>query len=175
MLLTKDLSKNNPCGIKKPKTHENPSRCFVRLFKVYNGKSLLDRPTYAFYFQPFKKPTDKCCVSQQDQFIGHLHSGGTVARMRKAAGISGYKTNHLLEHAHDYITLVSTNGENWSSQTWWGSKLQANRCWSVRKPLWHPCSEQEAKVWRYSTIDLELCWNTRFICQWSDAGDQPHP
>ena len=67
-----DISKNNPGGIKgrklKPKVvvhHENtedPSRFFVRLFKLYQSKCSSTQPKDAFYLKQLKKPTENCLV-----------------------------------------------------------------------------------------------------------------
>ena len=63
---TEDVSKNNPGGLKGRKnkrkivTHyqnnENPSRCFVNLYKIYQSKCPQDRPERAFYLQPLANP-----------------------------------------------------------------------------------------------------------------------
>ena len=99
-----DISKNNPGGIKgrklKPKVvvhHENtedPSRCFVRLFKLYQSKCSSTQPKDAFHLQPLKKPTENCWFSPRP--IGHCSLDNTVSYLRKSAGIEGYKTNHSL-------------------------------------------------------------------------------
>ena len=101
---TEDISKNNPGGLKgrknKPKVviqHENeeePNRCFVRLYKLYESKCPANRPQNAFYLQPLKKPTADCWYSSNP--IGHCTLSGTMARLCKSAGISGFKTNHSL-------------------------------------------------------------------------------
>ena len=101
LLYTEDVSKNNPGGLKgmsnEPKTvtHyenlDNPHRCFVHLFKLYDSKCPPDRPKDTFYLRPLKKPTGTCWYS-----IGHCTLAGTVARLCKAAGIKEYKTNHSL-------------------------------------------------------------------------------
>ena len=99
-----DISKNNPGGLKgrklKPKVvihHENtddPSRCFVRLFKLYRSKCPTTQPKDAFYLQPLKKPTENCWYSPRP--IGHCSLDNTVSRLCKSASIEGYKTNHSL-------------------------------------------------------------------------------
>ena len=66
----------------------------MRLFKLYNSKCPPDHPKTAFYLKPLKNPTDVCWYSQQP--IGHHTLAATVARVCKAAGIPGYKTNHSL-------------------------------------------------------------------------------
>lgn len=104
LIYTEDISKNNPGGLRgrnnKPitVTHfenlDNPNWCFVNLSKLYNSKCPSDRPKDAFYLKPLKHPTDTCWYSSQP--IGHCTLAGTVARLCKAAGIQGYKTNHSL-------------------------------------------------------------------------------
>ena len=99
-----DISKSRPGGLKgrkvKPKVvkhHANVSiteRCFVRLFKLYMQKCPANRPNDAFYLQPLQKPTPDCWYSTRP--LGHHSLGKTVARLCKAAGITGFKTNHSL-------------------------------------------------------------------------------
>ena len=104
LLYTEDISKNRPGGLKgrkcKPKmvTHyanlDNPSRCFVRIFKKYNSLCPPDRPHNAFYLSPLKQPTHDgwfSCVP-----VGRNKLASVVSTMCKLAGIGGYKTNHSL-------------------------------------------------------------------------------
>lgn len=101
---TEDISKNRPGGLKgrktKPKVvihhanEENPERCFVQLFKMYNSLCPHDRPKDAFYLQPLKNMKPNCWYSSKP--IGHNTLEGTVARLCKKAGISGLRTNHSL-------------------------------------------------------------------------------
>ena len=104
LVYTEDISKNRPGGLKgrkyKPKvvTHyaniENPSRCFVRIFKKYNSLCPPDRPHDAFYLSPMKNPTHDrwfSCVP-----VGRNKLANVVSTMCKLAGIGGYKTNHSL-------------------------------------------------------------------------------
>ncbi len=66
LLYTEDISKNHPGGLKgrrvKPKivTHhantENPTKCFVCLFKLYCTLFPLEGPADAFYLSPLKSP-----------------------------------------------------------------------------------------------------------------------
>ena len=96
--------KNNQGGLKgrklKPKVvlqHENtsnPSRCFVRLYKLYTSKCPSDRPDNALYLQPLRKPSGDVWYSARP--LGHSKLDGTVARMCKSAGITGFKTNNSL-------------------------------------------------------------------------------
>ena len=104
LLYTEDSSKNNQGGLKgrKLKTkevvhHENtstPSRCPVRLFRLYNSLCPKDRPENAFYLQPLKKPKQDCWFATKP--LGHNPLDNMVKEMCKAAGITGYKTNHSL-------------------------------------------------------------------------------
>lgn len=99
-----DVSKNNKGGLKsrkvKPKvvyyhaTVDNPTGCFVRLYKLY--KSLCpNQPDDAFYLTPLKKPTSGCWFSRTA--LGHNTLRDTVKRIYKGAGIQGFKTNHSLK------------------------------------------------------------------------------
>ena len=104
LLYTEDISKNRPGGLKgrkqKPKVvrqhanEENPQRCFVQLYKLYNSLCPNDRPADALYLQPLAKPTPTCWYSNRP--YGYNRLAGTVARLCKEAGIPGYKTNHSL-------------------------------------------------------------------------------
>lgn len=99
-----DTSKNRPGGLKgrkmKPKivqhhdNPDNPARCFVRLFKLYQSLLPKDRPKNAFYFQPLKTPRPDCWFSNKP--IGHNTLDGTVARLCQQAQIQGFRTNHSL-------------------------------------------------------------------------------
>ena len=101
---TEDISKNHPGGLKGRKhnpevvhhheTTNNISRCFVRLFKLYQSKCPPDRPASAFYLKPLKNPRGAYWYAVQP--IGHDKLNNTVARICKAAGIQGFKTNHSL-------------------------------------------------------------------------------
>lgn len=104
LMYTEDSSKNNQGGLKGRKmarkevihheNSENPSRCPVRLFKLYNSLCPKDRPADAFYLQPLKKPRPDCWFSVKP--LGHNPLNNIVRDMCNAAGISGYKTNHSL-------------------------------------------------------------------------------
>jgi hypothetical protein len=101
---TEDISKNHPGGLKgrkqKPKVvihhsnEENPNRCFVRLFKLYNSLCPAERPDNAFYLSPLTKPKERCWFSRTP--LGHNRLKNIVKRMCEKAGIPGYKTNHSL-------------------------------------------------------------------------------
>ena len=102
---TEDMSKNNPGGLKgrkhQPKVvvhhanDSNPTRCFVRIYKLYQSKCPPDRPNNAFYLKPaIMKSTSQFWYTHAP--IGHATLAKTVARMCMAAGIPGYKTNHSL-------------------------------------------------------------------------------
>ena len=75
-------------------TSNNPSRCFVRLFKLYQSKCPPNRPASAFYLKPLKNSAGEYWYAAQP--IGHYKLSNTVARICKAAGIYGFKTNHSL-------------------------------------------------------------------------------
>ena len=100
---TEDVSKNNAGGLKhrkvQPKSvvhyvNSDPSRCFVRLYKLYCSKCPQDGPENTFYLTPRSKPTDECWYSREP--VGHNPLGSTVKRLCEKAGIVGYKTNHSL-------------------------------------------------------------------------------
>lgn len=99
-----DVSKTNQGGLsnrkKKPKevyqyaNEENPSRCFVRLYKLYNSKCPPNRPANAFYLTPLVKPRSDCWYSRAP--LGHNMLANTVCDLMKRAGFEGYFTNHSL-------------------------------------------------------------------------------
>lgn len=101
---TEDTSKNHPGGLKGRKQRQkvvvhhsnvdNPTRCFVRLFKLYKQLCPVDRPSHAFYLAPLKKPTKDCWFSHTP--LGHNMLKNYVGNMCKKADIKGYKTNHSL-------------------------------------------------------------------------------
>ena len=100
LIYTEDISKNRPGGIKgrqqKPKivihhaNLEQPKCYFVRL-KLYNSLCPKDCSADSLYLQPLSQPRADFWYSKQP--YGHNHLAGTVARLCKKAGISGYKTN----------------------------------------------------------------------------------
>ena len=53
-----------------------------------------DAPTGSFYLQPARKPTSTCWYSHHLE--GHHAISATVARLCRAAGMTGFKTNHSL-------------------------------------------------------------------------------
>ena len=98
------MSKNRPGGLKGRKltpkivqhhdNPQNPSRCFVRLFKLYQKLLPKNRPDNVFYFQPLKQPRSDCWFTAKP--IGHNALQGTVARLCQKAQIPGFHTNHSL-------------------------------------------------------------------------------
>ncbi|XP_064387442.1 transcriptional regulator QRICH1-like [Halichondria panicea] len=105
LVYTEDISKNRPGGIKgrkvKPKVvlhHanlENPDRCFVRIFKLYNSLCPENRPNNAFYLKPLQKPKPGAHWFSAKP-LGRNTLEGTVARLCREAAIPGFKTNHSL-------------------------------------------------------------------------------
>ena len=101
---TEDISKNHPGGLKGRKHKQkvvihhtnvdNPGRCFVRLFKLYNQLCPADRPHDAFYLTPLKTPKQDCWFSRSP--VGHNTLKNFMKNLCKQAGIQGFKTNHSL-------------------------------------------------------------------------------
>ena len=75
-------------------TTDDPRKCIVRLYKLYNQKCPLDRPDDAFYLKPLTKPAGD--IWFQPRPVGHNILGGVVKRMCEAAGLQGHFTNHSL-------------------------------------------------------------------------------
>ena len=66
----------------------------MRLFRLYQSKCPPSRPKDAFCLRPLKKPTESCWYAPRA--IGYHTLESAVARICKAAGIQGFKTNHSL-------------------------------------------------------------------------------
>ena len=99
-----NVSKNNPGGLKhrnitpKTVTHyentSNPSRCFIRLYKLYMSKCPENPVGDAFFLRPL--PRQRINQWYSCQPIGHNTLGSTVKRLCDKAGIGGNRTNHSL-------------------------------------------------------------------------------
>ena len=72
---------------------ENPSRCLVKLFQKYVSQCPSE-PT-CFYLTPVRKIKNNIFWYSKTP-VGHNTLAGTVSRICKKAGVSGYKTNHSL-------------------------------------------------------------------------------
>ena len=85
---------------KKPKevyqyaNEQDPRRCFVRLYKLYNSKCPEDRPPNALYLTPLPKPKGKVWYLKVP--MGHNALGKIISEMMKEAGLEGHYTNHSL-------------------------------------------------------------------------------
>ena len=98
---TEDISKNQPGGLKGRKATpkvvihhantDNPQRCFVRLFKLYQEKCPSDAPPHALYLRPATSTEASCWYTKCP--LGHTKLSGTEARLCRLAGIPGFKTN----------------------------------------------------------------------------------
>ena len=104
LIYREDVSKTNQGGLDHRKrerkevihyaNQENPEKCLVRLFKLYQSKCPPDRPDGAFYLKPLEKPKSDIWFSWVA--LGHNTLSKTVQRLCKEAGIPGYFTNHSL-------------------------------------------------------------------------------
>ena len=93
LAFTEFVSKTNQGGLlhrkkqAKQVTHhvnvENPDRCLVRLFKLYNSRCPANRPDDAFYLRPISRP--KGDVWYQRSPVGHNTLANTIPRLFKAA------------------------------------------------------------------------------------------
>ena len=61
---------------------DNPSQCFVQLFKLYNQLCPMERPSHAFYLVPLKNLTKDCWFSRTPlghnalkNFVGNVQNG----------------------------------------------------------------------------------------------------
>ena len=67
-----DVSKNRKVKPKVMVHHanvDNPTRCFVRLYKLYKNLCPKDQPDHAFYLTPLKNPKEGCWFSRTA--LGH--------------------------------------------------------------------------------------------------------
>ena len=129
---TEDISKTNQGGLKHRKKGnkevvqyanvENPERCIVSLYKLYNSRCPEDRPDHCFYLKPLSKPSGQCWY--QCRPVGHNILAGTVARLCRSAGLNGHFTNHslrataatrLFEAGIDEQLIMHRNGHSTTS------------------------------------------------------------
>ena len=104
LIYQEDISKTNQGGLhsrtKQPKkvihyaNTTNPDRCFIHIYKTYMSKCPSDRPAGAFYLQPLQKPKGDIWFSKVP--CGHNTLQKIVPELMKAAGVTGYFTNHSL-------------------------------------------------------------------------------
>ena len=99
-----DVSKTNQGGLQHRKCEQkqvvhyantdNPQRCLIRLYKMYQSKCPENRPDGAFYLKPLADPKTSVWYSKQP--VGHNMLMNTVRRLCNEAGIEGFFTNHSL-------------------------------------------------------------------------------
>ena len=104
LLYKEDISKTNQAGlhhrIVAPKevihhaNQDNPQRCLVRIYKLYNSLCPVGRPDNAFYLAPLAHPKENCWFKRVP--LGHCKLAEVVPRLMKSASIPGYFTNHSL-------------------------------------------------------------------------------
>ena len=73
---------------------ENPTRCPVRLYKLYNSRCPCDQPENALYLAPPIRPMGNCWFKKTP--LGHCKLAEVVPKLMKNAGIPEYFTNHSL-------------------------------------------------------------------------------
>ena len=99
-----DVSKTNQAGLyhrnvaPKEVIHhankDNPQRCQVCLYKLYNSLCPAGRPDNAFYLSSLVRPKENCCFKRMP--LGYCKLAEVVPRLMKSASIPGYFTNHSL-------------------------------------------------------------------------------
>ena len=104
LVYTKNVSKNNPGGLKhcklsaKEVNHQENQEFSQRCFVYSNVMLATDRPTLLrimlFYLTPIKNP--KTSVWYTTVPVGHNTLSTTMRRLCSQAGVSGYITNHSL-------------------------------------------------------------------------------
>ena len=104
-LVYEDVSKTNQggCNIENVKKQvvqyansDNPQRCLIRLYKMYQSKYPKNRPDGAFYLKPLVDP--KISVWYSKQPVGHNTLMNTVRRLCNEAGIEGFFYKPFLAH-----------------------------------------------------------------------------
>ena len=105
ILFEEDVSKNHQGGLKSRKIapkvvkhHANmndPSCCFIHIFKLYLSKLDVHAPQSAFYYKPLQKWSSTGAWFTK-QPLGHNTLDTMMSRICKKAGVTGYKTNHSL-------------------------------------------------------------------------------
>ena len=137
---TENVSKNHPGGLKgrkrKPKivihhsNEENPNRCFIRLFKLYNSLCRAERAD-AFYLSPLTKPKEHCWFSWTP--LEHNTLKNVEKRICEKAGVPGYKTNYfvrattatrLYSKGVDEQLVMECTGHRIRSYKWTSSEQQ---------------------------------------------------
>lgn len=103
LLYNEHGSKNNRGGLKERSVQnksvkvfaneDNPSRCVVRLFKLFMSLRPMNAPTTALYLQPLKKPRTDCWYKAKP--VGHNVLSSIVRKLCEGVG-EGYFTNHSL-------------------------------------------------------------------------------
>ena len=73
---------------------DDPRKCLVRLYKLYNSKCPLDRPDGALYLKPLVHFTTDVWYSKTA--VDHNTLTSTMKHLMTAAGIEGHHSNHLL-------------------------------------------------------------------------------
>ncbi len=137
----------NEDGSKNAKNHQlihyrntdNPERCLVRLYKLYNSKCPQDRPNNAFYLRPvarLKYIGDP--MWYENSPIGHNVLTKTISRLFEEAGVKGNYTNQSIRNtstskffhpdAIDQLikTLRSTSGPSNSADSQPFQKIPAS-------------------------------------------------
>jgi hypothetical protein len=104
LIYTEDVSKTNQGGLthkhREPKkvihyeNKDNPERCLIKIFKMYNSKCPIDRPASALYLKPLKHPKED--VWYQKVAVGHNTLSKVVNQLMASAGIPGHFANHSL-------------------------------------------------------------------------------
>jgi len=104
LVYKEDISKTNQAGlhhrnvIPKEVIHyanvQNPKRCLIHLYQVYNSLCPHDHPDNAFYLTPLTSPKKDCWFKKTP--LGHCKLSEVVLRLMRNAGIPGYFTNHSL-------------------------------------------------------------------------------
>ena len=86
--------KKKPKEVYQHANMENSSRCFIRLYKLYNSKCPMDRPASAFYLTPLAQPKGTLWYSKTPSATTYF--GRIVSDMIEQASFEGHYTNHSL-------------------------------------------------------------------------------
>ncbi len=135
LIYKEDIFKTNQGGLKQCKLipkevvhHDDPSRCLMRLYKLYNSLCPSHCPDNAFYIPGWlAKPKQDCWFKASA--MGHGKLAEVVPRLMKSAGIKGYFTNHSLRVTAIRLecTMLRLTRQNRALLCRWSTSIQEDK------------------------------------------------